>query len=258
MKQSVNVFLHYRFLLKELVVKGIKLKYRRSYLGILWSLLEPLLTMVVLTLVFQNLLGRSDPFFSIYILTGRLAYSYFSTASKMSMTSIRNNAGMIKKVYVPKYLYPLSSCIHTFIIFIISLIDLFLVMIIQSMPITPYILLSFVPITLLFFFALGTGLIISTIAVFLRDWEYIWDVCLMLIMYTCAIFYKVDDFIGTPTYWIFKLNPLYNIIESFRNCIYGEPMSINALLYSAVFSLVVLIIGSILFAKKQDKFIFHI
>ena len=105
MKEYVNTFLHYRFLLKELVKKGIKLKYRRSYLGIVWSLLEPLLTMMVLTIVFGTLFGNKDKTFPVYILTGRLMYSYFSSSTTRALKSVRANAGMIKKVYVPKYIY---------------------------------------------------------------------------------------------------------------------------------------------------------
>ena len=106
MKKYFDSFLQYRFLLSELVKKGIRLKYRRSYLGIFWSLLEPLLTMIVLTIVFGTLLGRGDDkTFPVYILSGRLLYNYFSGATKSALTSIQKNASMIKKVYVPKYLY---------------------------------------------------------------------------------------------------------------------------------------------------------
>ena len=109
MKTYIENFKKYRFLLWELVKKGVKLKYRRSYLGILWTLLEPLLTMIVLTIVFGSMFGNPDPTFPVYILTGRLLYSFFSSATSGAMKSIRGNAGMIKKVYVPKYIYPLSS-----------------------------------------------------------------------------------------------------------------------------------------------------
>ena len=100
-------FMRYRYLLIELVRKGIKLKYRRSYLGLVWTLLEPLLTTLVLWFVFGNLLGRGDALYPVYILSGRLLYSCFSSSSKIAMRSIRSNQAMIKKVYVPKYLYPL-------------------------------------------------------------------------------------------------------------------------------------------------------
>ena len=109
MKKYLDNLRQYQFLLSELVKKGIKLKYRRSYLGILWSMLEPLLSMVVLTIVFGTLYGNTDKTFPVYILSGRLLYSFYSSATKAALKSIRSNAAMIKKVYVPKYLYPLSE-----------------------------------------------------------------------------------------------------------------------------------------------------
>ena len=124
MKEYVNTFIRYRFLLGELVKKGIKLKYRRSYLGIIWSLLEPLLTMIVLTIVFGTLFGNKDRTFPVYILTGRLLYTFYSSATKAALKSVRANSAMIKKVYVPKYLYPLSSVLFNYVIFLISLIVL--------------------------------------------------------------------------------------------------------------------------------------
>ncbi len=131
MKQFVDNFRKYFYLLGQLVKKNIKLRYRRSYLGMLWTLIEPLLTMIVLTVVFGNLLGRNSndaafagvPF-PIYILTGRLLYSFFSSATNSAMKSIRSNGAMIKKVYVPKYIYPLSGIVANFIIFLISLVVL--------------------------------------------------------------------------------------------------------------------------------------
>ena len=127
MKKYIESFVNYRFLLWELVKKGIKLKYRRSYLGIIWSLLEPLLTMIVLTIVFGTILGTRTKEFSVYILCGRLLYNFYSTSTKSALTSIRRNAAMIKKVYVPKYLYTLSSILYNYIIFLISLIVLVVV-----------------------------------------------------------------------------------------------------------------------------------
>ena len=145
----------YKFLFVQLVTRSIKLKYRRSYLGVLWSLLEPLMTMIVLSFVFGNLLGRGDKFFPIYVLSGRLLYSFFSSGTKIVMKSIRSNSAMIKKVYVPKYMYPLSACVSSYIISLISLIDLGLVILVKRLPLTPYFLLSFLPILVLFFLAMN-------------------------------------------------------------------------------------------------------
>ena len=249
---------NYRFLLAQLIERSIKLKYRKSYLGVLWSLIEPLMTMVVLSFIFGTLLGRGDKYFPIYVLAGRLLYSFFSSGTRVTMKSIRSNSAMIKKVYVPKYMYPLAACTSSYIIFLISLIDLFLVMLVMGMEITPYLLLSVIPILILFFLTYGVGMILTAVNVFFRDVEYLWDVVMMLVMYTCAIFYKVDSFVGTEKYIIFKLNPLYGLIKSFRECIYGQPMSAKWLLYAFGFSMVSCVVGTWLFQKKQDKFIHHI
>lgn len=251
-------FNDYRFLLRQLIEKGIKLKYRRSYLGVLWSLIEPILTMIVLTVIFGTLLGRGDKYFPIYILSGRLLYSYFSTGTKAAMRSIRKNSAMIKKVYVPKYLYPMSSCMYTYIIFLVSLVDLVGAMIVLRMNITPYILLSFIPIGILFMLTFGTGMILATVDVFFRDLEYIWDVVMMLIMYTCAIFYKIEPFYNSNSYIIFRLNPLYGVIKCFRECLYGQPMELSWVLYALFFSFGTCVLGMYLFNKKQDDFILHI
>ena len=138
MKQAIRNFMKYRYLLSELIIKDIKLKYRRSYVGILWTLLEPLLTMLVLTVVFSQVYNRQDKLFPVYILTGRLLYSYFGNATKAAMKSIRKNGQMIKKVYVPKYIYPLASVISQYITFLISLIVLFVVSLVLKLQPTKY------------------------------------------------------------------------------------------------------------------------
>lgn len=257
----IQKFISYRHLMIELVKKGIKLKYRRSYLGILWSLIEPLLTMAVLTVVFTKLLGRdakdlSIPF-ALYILIGRLMYSYFSSGTKTAMRSIRANAPMIKKVYVPKYLYPLSSTLYTYIIFLISLIDLFGAAIVMGVKPSWYMLQAIIPLILIFFLTFGVGMILATVDVFFRDVEYIWEVVSMLIMYTSAIFYTISRFEG----WIlnvFKFNPLYRLIEGFRDSFSGQPMHPYGMLYAALFCLAVVLFGFFIFYKKQDDFILHI
>ena len=124
MKKYIKGFYDYRFLLSELVKKGIRLKYRRSYLGILWSLIEPLLTTCVWVIVFGTLLGRGGRDYPMYLIIGRLTYSFFSGATKSASKSIQANASMIKKIYVPKYLYPLSAILYNFVIYLISLMNL--------------------------------------------------------------------------------------------------------------------------------------
>ena len=175
MKEYVNTFMRYRFLLGELVKKGIKLKYRRSYLGIIWSLLEPLLTMIVLTIVFGTLFGNKDRTFPVYILTGRLLYTFYSSATKAALKSVRANSAMIKKVYVPKYLYPLSSVLFNYVIFLISLIVLVPVGAVLGVEPTLYMLQIPIALILVFLLSYGCGMILATIGVFFSDMEYLWS-----------------------------------------------------------------------------------
>ena len=208
MKKYLDNLRQYQFLLSELVKKGIKLKYRRSYLGILWSMLEPLLSMVVLTIVFGTLYGNTDKTFPVYILSGRLLYSFYSSATKAALKSIRSNAAMIKKVYVPKYLYPLSSVLFNYVIFLISLIVLVPVGAVLGVEPTLYMFQIPIALILVFLLSYGCGMILATIGVFFRDMEYLWSVALMLIMYTCAIFYYPSRLLKSGFSWILKYNCL--------------------------------------------------
>ncbi len=260
MKQSIKNFKKYRFLLTELVIKDIKLKYRRSFLGILWTLLEPLLTMLVLWAVFQTIReNKSITNFPVYIITGRLLYSFFSNATKSAMKSIRVHGQMIKKVYVPKYIYPLASVLSQFITFIISLLVLIGVAIVTRVRPTFHIFSAIIPLLILLVMVMGVGLMLATLAVFFRDMEYLWGVILMLIMYCSAIFYSEKAILEGKYSWLLKFNPLYAVIKNFRNAVlYGLPQDVNALLFSGGFSIVVLVLGLWMFYKNQDKFILNI
>jgi ABC-2 type transport system permease protein len=258
MKKYIDSFINYRFLLAELVKKGIKLKYRRSYLGIIWSLLEPLLTMIVLTIVFGTIFERGDKTFPVYILCGRLLYSFFSTSTKAALTSIHKNAGMIKKVYVPKYLYTLSSILYNYIIFLISLVVLVGVGVVLGIRPTIYLLQAPLALILVLMLSVGVGFILATLGVFFRDMEYLWSVALMLIMYLCAIFYPVERLMKSGFYWLLKFNPLYCIITIFRASVFGEMMNVHYFLYALGFGLVTIVIGLVMFIRKQDEFILHI
>lgn len=259
MKKYVRNFNKYRYLLYELVKKGIVLKYRRSYLGILWTLLEPLLTMMVLTIVFGGWYGKSDQTFPVYVLTGRLLFSFFSASTKSAMKSVQNNAKMMKKVYVPKYIYPLSGVIYNYVIFLISLVVLLGVSVVLKVKPTIYLLQAFIPLGLIFVMSLGVGLILATLNVFFRDLEYLWGVALMLIMYSCAIFYEPARLVKSGNDWIFKINPVYHVIANFREAVlFGQPLSMEYLIPAIIFSFGSLFIGIYVFYKKQDEFILHI
>lgn len=255
---KINEFMRFRFLLSELVKRGIVLKYRRSYLGMIWTLLEPLLNMLVLTFVFGTLLGRGDRTYPVFILSGRLLYSCFSSSTKAGLRSIRTNARMINKVYVPKYMYPLSSVLYSYIIFLFSLIVLAIVSLILGVYPTVYTLLIWVPLLFLFLLSLGIGMILATLGVYFRDMQYLWDVALTLLMYLCAIFYNPDIFFSSGRGWILQWNPMYHIIALFRSCLFGSPMDTNSLIYAATWCVGSLVLGWFFFSKKEKEFVLHI
>lgn len=270
MKKYFSDFYKYRFLLSEIVRKNIKLQYRNSVLGVFWTFLQPLLTTLVLVLVFGNLLGKDSSQvlnYPIYLLSGRLLYEFFTQSTKRAMRSVVNSASVIKKVYVPKYMYPLSNVLSTFSTFLISLVVLVLFLIYYTFfsdnppNITPYILLSWVPIVLLFILSMGVGLILSALEVFFKDVEYLYDVFCMLLFYATPIVYNIDQlkldnkFISLA----FEANPLYSIVSMFRSCVlFGEMFELSTFLYALGFSLAMLALGILIFHKKQDKFILHI
>ncbi len=258
MKKAIQNALKHRFLLKELVIKGIRLKYRRSYLGILWSLIEPLMTTAVLVVVFGTLLGKGDGSFPVYIIAARLMYSFFSGATKNAAKSVRKNAQMVKKVYVPKYLYPTSSVIFYFIIYIISLLALVAVMVFSRVAPTLYIWQIIPALILIFFITLGVSMILSVLMVFFRDVEYLWNVCTMMIMYMCAIFYPVEKIMESKWAFTLKLNPVYCAIDIFRGGVLGYMAESWDYMYAGVFAAAAMVIGIIFFKSKQDDFVMHL
>ena len=262
-------FHKYRYLLYEIVRKNIKLQYRNSVLGVFWTFLQPLLTTLVLVAVFGGIFGSNRNYttcYPIYLLCGRLIYEFFTQSTKRAMRSITNSASVIKKVYVPKYIYPLSNVIANFVTFVISLLVLVCFIVYfcftDTAPnITGYVFLAPIPILILLILAIGVGMILATLSVFFKDIEYIYEVFTMLLFYMTPIFYHADQlklssgFIGI----CIKANPLYSITEMFRCCVlYGRMFTMSHLIYALAFSVAVFLIGFFIFYKKQDKFILHI
>ena len=271
LNHNVQMWKKYQNLLKELTMKNVKLKYRNSWLGIFWSFLQPLLNMVVLSVVFGGIFGKKSDYivcYPVFLFTGRLLFSFFTTSTKQAMTSFRRNQAIIKKVYVPKYMYPLSSIFSNFVTFAISLLCLIAVWIFfkltgisggSGLYMTWHVFECIVPMALLLVFSTGVGLILSVICVYFRDVEYIWDVVTQLLFYMVPILYPLQN-IKTP--WIqivIKINPLYSMIELFRQSVlYGQWLSWKLLAYAAVISFATLFIGIWFFNKKSDDIIFHL
>lgn len=258
MKQNIRNFIKYKDLLVELIIKDIKLKYKNSILGVLWSMLDPLLTMIVLTVVFGAIFTKDIPNFPVYVLIGRIVYSFFQQATNASMDAIIANKQLIKKIYVPKYFFPLAKVCSTFITFLISFIPLLGVMLVTGMKFYITNLLIIFPLIYLLGISLGIGLFLCTIRVFFGDIKHLYSVFLIMLMYMTPIFYPVDivkeEFLG-----IIILNPLWTLLNMFRDVLmYNTIPSMQSHLISISFMLVSLIGGFIAFYKGQDKFIFHV
>ena len=266
-----DMFKKYRGLLRELTRKDIKLKYRDSWLGIVWSFLQPLLTIAVLSVVFSSIFGRSVkgfPCYPIYLFSGRLLFEFFSSSTKKALGSFRSNAAIMKKVYVPKYIYPLAGIFSNFITLAISLICFVGVWIFfrltgyshgDELTVNAYALLFFIPLFILLVFVIGVGFILAVLQVYFRDIKYIWDVFCTLLFYMVPIIYTIDRIQSKWTKTLIEINPLNSIIHLFRQCvIYCEPMSEKMLLYASAWAFGTLFVGIWIFNKKSDDLIFHL
>lgn len=269
---DVEMFKKYRNLLVELTRKNVKLKYRNSWLGIFWSFLQPLLNMAVLAIVFGSFFGgdrRNIVCYPIYLFTGRLVYEFFTASTKQAMVSFRKNAAIIKKVYVPKYMYPLSSILSTFVNFAISMICFICVWVFfkltgfshgDQLHLSWYALLFFVPMLIALVFSTGVGLILSVLEVFFKDIEYIWEVFMRLALYVVPILYTMEMLKDRPLLSaVIKINPLYSLIELFRDVmLYNQFFNLKHLLYATVVSLATFVVGAIIFNWKSDEIVYHL
>lgn len=254
----VDNILNYKSLLTELVKRDIKVKYRRSILGLVWTVLNPLLTMCVLTIVFSNFFRFEIDNFPVYLLCGNIIFAFFSEATNMAMTSILGNGPLLKKIYVPKYLFPLAKIISSFVNLLAALIALIIVMIATQTKVYVSILFAIFPVIYVFIFALGIGLVLSALVVFFRDFLHLYSVILTLWNYLTPIFYPISilpENIGA----LIRINPLTMFVQMFRDCVlYGNIPSLVDNFICATVSMMTLIIGLFCFVKNQDKFVLKI
>ncbi len=260
LKNIITNFKKYSFLLSQLVSRDFKVKYKRSVLGVVWSLLYPLLTMVVMAVVFSNVFRMSTPGVSYlcYLLSGLVMFNYFSEATNLAMSSVVANFSLLNKIYIPKYIFPLSKCLFVGINFLLTLIPLYGIIIITGTGLNIYHLLLPYVIVCLFMFVLGVGLALSAIAVFLRDMFYIYGIITMMWMYLTPIMYDIH-IIPENLQPILKLNPLYHYISFARQIIlYHQMPALSTWIVCLVSSVIVLLLGITIFRKTQDKFIYYV
>lgn len=258
LKGYILGFRHYQSLLYELVSRDIKVRYKRSFLGLLWTIINPILYMAVLTLVFSRLFQSDIENYSVYLLTGNILFTFFSEASTNALHSVVDNGNLIKKVYIPKYLFPFSKAMSSVVNVFFSMIALLLVMAVTKVPLK--ITLIFTPVVLLYIvmFSLGIGLILSTIMVFFRDIAQLYSIITLLWMYLTPIFYPTT-LLEEVAPWALVVNPLYRYINYFRNLVLeGVMPGLQENLICFAVSAVTLMAGLFIFYRQQDKFILYI
>jgi lipopolysaccharide transport system permease protein len=254
----LRTFLKYRELFFQLVSRDIKLKYRRSFLGYLWSILNPLLTMIVMTVVFSTMFARGIENFPVYLLSGSLLFSFMSGAVSRAIPSVLGASALIKKIYVPKYIFTLAAVSSEFITMLFSLGALLIVIIVTGTPFTWRLLLIPLPIIELYVFCIGLGFLMAQAMVFFRDVQYLWGVFSTVWMYLTPIFYPVSMLPENVRFAVTSFNPLYYYIAQFRYFVLGgESAWQGEILRGVMAAAAMLFVGLISFSRAKNKFVLY-
>lgn len=248
----------YSFLVRQLVTRDFKRKYKRSVLGVLWSFLNPLLTMLVQYFVFSTIFKSTIDNFIVYLLSGIILFNFFGESVSLGLSSIVDNAHLITKVYMPKEIYPLSRVLSSLINLVLSLVPLFAVMLLTGVPFTKSMFLIPIVVLCMIFFCVGMSLLLSTSMVFFQDTMFLWSVLSTLWNYLTPTFYPVSII---PEKWlpIYKLNPMYQYITFLRSILLDGKAPSPELYAGCILSAgVVFALGLVVFRKNQNKFVLHL
>ncbi len=252
-------FWKYRDLLRLLVTRNLKLKYRRSFLGYVWSVLNPLLIMCVMTVVFSTMFSRNIENFPVYLFCGQLLFNFMNNSTHQAISSITGNSALLKKTYVPKYIFTLAKITSCLMDLIFSLGALLIVMVVTRAAFSWTFLLFPLVIFQLYLFCVGLGLFLSQANVFFRDIEFIYNAVTTAWMYLTPIFYPLEALPQWLVWFVTHCNPMYFYVDQFRSLVYLGTLPDPAMVVLGCGSaLVMLVLGIWSFIKPQDKFILYI
>ena len=248
----------YQFLFSELVKRDFTKKYKRTMLGMAWSILSPLMTLLIMWIVFSNFFGGNMKHYAVYLFAGQLVFGYFTDSTNLSMNALVNNAGIFTKVNVPKYLFLLSQNVSSLINFGLTLLLFFGFAALDGVTFTCKFLCLLYPIACLVTFNIGMGMILSALYVFFRDMQYLWGVITQLLMWMSAIFYTIEGF-SYKVQMMFLANPIYLYIRYFRKIVLdGVIPSPGFHLLAAAYALAALAIGTFVYRKYNHEFIYYV
>lgn len=248
----------YRFLIRQLVARDFKTKYKRSILGVFWSFLNPLMTMMVQYFVFSTIFKNDIPHFAAYLIVGTVMFNFFSEACGMTLTSILGNANLITKVYMPKYIYPLTRILSSTVNLSISLLPALMVCLATGVRLQKSVVLSLYFFACLIVFSLGLGMLLATSMVFFRDTQFLWGVLNMMWMYATPIFYP-ETILPDSLKFVLHVNPLYYFLKSIRMCILdGLSPEPTVYVQCLLIALGMLFVGAFVFYREQNKFVLYL
>lgn len=257
-KKAIKELFQYKSLVYELVLRDIKVRYRRSVLGLLWTMLTPILTMLVLTIIFSGLFQRDIDNYVVYLLSGNILFSFFNESTSAGMRSILDGSSLINKVYIPKCLFPIARALSSAVNLFFAIIALLVVMLVTGTQFHFSLLLIPVAVAYLFMFSTGIGMILSSYVIFFRDIAHIYGVIILLWMYATPIFYP-ETLIKEVSPFLLQINPMYHFIDYFRSLVLlGKVPGLPENLICFGIGFLVLFLGFLVITRKQNKFILYI
>ncbi|MDO4475399.1 MAG: ABC transporter permease [Lachnospiraceae bacterium] len=258
-KFRIKMLRQYKDLIKELVTRDIKLKYRRSFLGYVWSVLNPLLVMLVMTFVFSAMFKRNIENYPVYLLIGRMTYDFLTTSTNQAMRSVTGNAALMKKTYIPKYIFTVAKVTSCLVDFVFSLGALLIVMIFTGARFHLTMLALPLVFAQLYLFCMGLGFLLSALHVFFRDIQYIYKAITTAWMYLTPIFYPLEQLPSSMQILIKTFNPMYYYVAQFRDMVLaGHFPGSRIFIGGWIFAVLMMLIGLWVFQKRKDRFILFI
>lgn len=255
---SIQRLNKYRPLIHELVTRDLKIKYRRSFLGYVWSLLNPLMMMAVMSVVFSYMFRFDIPNYPLYLICGQTLWGFFNESTTASMMSVIGNGPLIRKVYIPKYIFPISRVLSSFVTMSFSLVAILIVMVVTRVTFTWKLLLLPIPLAFLLLFCIGMGMALSAFAVYFRDVLHLYSVVIMAWMYLTPVFYPVSALPEKVAFFL-QFNPLYHYVTFFREVVlYGTIPAASVWLGTVGFGLLSCAAGLLVFRKLQRNFILYV
>ncbi|HWQ46514.1 MAG TPA: ABC transporter permease [Longilinea sp.] len=249
--------MRYRDLVRQMTVRAITIRYKRSVLGIAWTMLNPLLTMLVMTVVFSSIFRFEIPYYSVYVLAGLIFWNFFSFVTRQGMADMLASGDLLRRIYIPRTIFVITGALTGVVNLTISLIPMALIMLITHSPVTWAVLVLPLSILIVFVFALGVALLLASSAMFFSDISPIYDVLLVILMYATPIMYPIT-IIPEAWRWLVNINPLTHLLILFRQPIFeGTLPSWGEFGIAAGIALAVLMIGWVVFTNKADEYAYR-